>query len=181
MLEGANVAVTPLGSPVSEKATAELNPVPAVEFTVMGRDTPWAMLALVALSPRVNVPDTVRLMACALVTPPPVAVTVSVAVLPAALEAAVRVSMLVPTPGEAMLVGVKMAVTPVGSPLMVKATAALKLFTFAVVSVTDEAAPGRRETLATLEDKVKLADPRTVRANDWVFVVPPPTAPMVRL
>lgn len=47
------LAVTPLGRPLTDKYTIELNPVPGVVVKVMGTDAPWAPLALLALAPSV--------------------------------------------------------------------------------------------------------------------------------
>ena len=55
--------------------------------------------------------------------------------LAAAVEAAASVKVLVPLPGAAMLVGAKLAVTPLGRPLIDNATAELNPFTKAVVRV----------------------------------------------
>src|SRR5664279_699493 len=118
MLTGAKVAVTPLGIPLIENATAELKPLTRVVVKVTGIDPPGATLALVALDESVNVPEIVRLSVCVLVTPPPVAVTVSVKVPAGTVEPATSDKVLLPAPGEAMLTGENVAVTPAGSPLM---------------------------------------------------------------
>ena len=58
--------------------------------------------------------------------PPPVALRVNVAAeVAAAFAAAVRVMVLLPTPGAEMLAGAKLAVTPFGKPLTANVTAAL--------------------------------------------------------
>ncbi len=49
MLVGAKRAVTPLGSPVTENAIADLNPFTAAVENVMGIESPRFTLALVAL------------------------------------------------------------------------------------------------------------------------------------
>lgn len=49
MLVFVKLAVTPLGSPLIDKYTIELKPVPAVVVTVVGTAPPSATLALVAL------------------------------------------------------------------------------------------------------------------------------------
>jgi hypothetical protein len=61
--------------------------------------------------------------------------------LEATVEAAVNVSVLVPAPGAAMLVGEKLAVMPVGIPLADKAIAELRPFVTAVVRVTVPVVP----------------------------------------
>ena len=52
-----------------------------------------------------------------------------------ALAAPVKVSVLLPLPGDAMLAGENTAVTPFGNPVIVRATAALKPLCPAVVNV----------------------------------------------
>lgn len=112
--------------------------------------------------------------------PPPVAVIVRVEVPAAAFDPAVSVNVLVPAPGEAIVAGAKLAVTPVGSPLIAKATAALNPFTRAVVKVIGVEAPAVRLALEAPGVRVKLGA-TIVRVKLWVLVVPPPTAPRVRL
>ena len=53
MLEGEKVAVIPLGTPLTDKAIAEVNPVAPESVTVIGSEPPRATLALAPL--RVNV------------------------------------------------------------------------------------------------------------------------------
>jgi hypothetical protein len=47
--------VTPVGSPVRNSETAELNPVPAVVVRVMGMELPDVTVPLIALAARVKV------------------------------------------------------------------------------------------------------------------------------
>jgi hypothetical protein len=54
MLVGERVAVTPLGTPLTERYTIELNPVPAVVVKVTGAEPPRATLALAELAVRVR-------------------------------------------------------------------------------------------------------------------------------
>jgi hypothetical protein len=63
MLVGAKPAVTPLGSPLIEKAMAELNPVPAAAVNLTDADAPRATLAVARLDESVNVPVTFKLSA----------------------------------------------------------------------------------------------------------------------
>ena len=165
MLVGTKLGATPLGSPLTDNAMAELNPVPPAVVTVIGIDPPRETPALLALSERVNVPRTVRLRVRVLVTPPPVAVMVGVELLEDALAAAVRVKVVLPLPGEAMLVGAKVAVTPDGSPLMDNATAELKPFATVVVIVTGVEPPGATLPLVALDESVKLGAGETVRVT----------------
>ena len=105
--------------------------------------------------------------------PPPAAVTVSVDEPVSAVEAAFSVSVLLPLAGEAMLAGVKLAVTPFGSPLTVSVTAAANPLTVAVVAVMGIVPPRVTVTLVPPSVSVKLGA-ITVRLSVWVFVTPPP-------
>lgn len=116
-----------------------------------------------------------------MVTPPPVAVTVRVQVPVAAVAATDRVKVLLPLPGQAMPVGVKLAVTPPGSPLIDNATAEVNPLTRAVVRVIGVEPPGATLALVALGVSVKLAGGKTVRLNGTVLPAPPPTAPRVRV
>jgi hypothetical protein len=108
--------------------------------------------------------------------PPPVAVTVKLKVPAAAEDAADSVKVLLPLPGDAMLAGAKLDVTPAGRPLMDRATAELKLLTGAVVKVMDVVAPAVTLALFALGVRVKLEDAEIVRLKVTVLVAPPPTA-----
>ena len=63
MLFWLKLAVIPVGTPLTEKYTVELNPVPAVVVNVMGTEPPGARLAIKALDARVKLGlATVRMM-----------------------------------------------------------------------------------------------------------------------
>ena len=98
-----------------------------------------------------------------------------------AVEAAEIVNVLLPLPGEAMVAGEKLAVTPVGSPVIVNETAELNPFTLAVVNITGVEAPGVTLAPVALGVRVKLEAGKTVRRNARVLVVPPPTAARVNV
>lgn len=78
MLEGAKLAVIPLGSPVRDKATADWNPFNPATDSLIAVEPPRSTVALVAFNVSVKLGggNTVRLTGCVFVTPPPVAVTV---------------------------------------------------------------------------------------------------------
>ena len=77
MLVGKKLAVTPAGCPLTDSATAELNPLAAVVVTVIGIEPPGLMLTLVPPSAIVKLgATTFRLSGIVLITPPPVAITV---------------------------------------------------------------------------------------------------------
>ncbi len=88
-------------------------------------------------------------------------------------EATLKVSLLVPLPGEAMLVGAKLAVTPFGSPLTDNVTADLNPFTTAVDSVIAAEPPGATLAFVALGVSVKV-DATTVSVSGRVRVKPPP-------
>ena len=64
ILAGANVPVTPDGSPLMEKATAELNPLAVVVVMVKGFELPAATVVLAAFaeSVKLGAGETVRLI-----------------------------------------------------------------------------------------------------------------------
>lgn len=184
MLAGENTAVTPFGNPVIARATAALKPFCPSVVNVRVAGVPAVSVLAVALGVRVNEGTaTVKLMACVLVSPPPVAVTVTV-VLPAvtAPAAPVKVNMLLPLPGDAMLAGENAAVTPFGNPVTVRATAALKLLCPAVVKVRVAGVPAVSVLEVALGVSVKLGVV-TVSAIVAVCATPPlvPVIVMVEL
>lgn len=180
MVVGLKVAVTPLGSPMVARDRADLNPAAPVAVTVMDPTPPRATVRLEALSERVKAGTTERLKACVLVTPPPTAETVSVAVTAVVVAVADSVKVLLPAPVAAMFAGAKLAVTPAGSPAMDMATVELNPLTRVVVNPICAVPPGARLTLATVDASVKLGV-ITVRPRVCVLVRPPPKAVMVRL
>jgi len=117
---GLKVAVTPVGAPETDKATAELKPFR--EVTVMV-DVPEAPCTIVREAGEADIEksgaaETVRLMVAVWVLPPPEPVTVRVYV-PVAAEAdtvMVRVDVAVPPEVSVTEVGLNVAVTPVGAP-----------------------------------------------------------------
>jgi len=78
MLEGAKLAVTPLGSPLADNTTGDWNPFNTVVDSLIAVRPPSATVVLVAFETRVKLGGgkTVRLTGCVFVTPPPTAVTV---------------------------------------------------------------------------------------------------------
>lgn len=129
MEAGLKLAVTPEGKPDADSETAALKPPLTVVETVLLLEPAWATDTLEgeALTAKSGVAAevTVRVMAAVCVTPPPVAVTVTVAVPVVAVLPAERVKVELPLPGAAMELGLKLAVTPVGSPEADSATAEL--------------------------------------------------------
>ena len=126
---GLKLAVTPEGKPEAERETAALKPPLTVVDTVLVPELPWTTDTLEgeALTAKSGVAAevTVSVMAAVCDTPPPVAVTVTVAVPVVAALPAERVSVELPLPGAAIELGLKLAVTPVGNPDADNETAAL--------------------------------------------------------
>ena len=106
-------------------------------------------------------------------TPPPDAVTVRFTVPLVAVDAALRVRVLRPLPGAAMLAGAKLAVTPFGRPLTDNVMGAANLLTADVVTVRDIDPPRATTTFVPASVSVQLGL-ITVRLITWVFVTPPP-------
>jgi hypothetical protein len=174
MLLGEKVAVTPFGSPLTESAIVDLNPLIELVFRTTAVELPEVTVALAEFAVSVKDGTTiVKLSVCVCVSPPPVPFTVSVVAPPTALEAAFSVSVLLPLPGDAMLAGEKVAVTPFGSPLTDSAIAALNPFTAAVETVIELNPPAVPVALVALGVSVKLGA-STVNAIGAVRVSPPP-------
>ena len=114
-----------------------------------------------------------------MVIPLPAAVTMSVEEPVSAVAAAASVNVLLPLPGALILVGAKVPVTPVGSPLTDKASAELNPFAVLVVKVTGFELPAGTLTLPALEVRMKLEGGRIVRPKATVWLASPPTAPSV--
>jgi hypothetical protein len=104
------------------------------------------------------------------VIPPPVPVTVMVYVPVAVVDATARVKVDDPEPGAAMDVGLKVAVTPVGWPLAVKATAESKPPETAVVIVELPLAPCATETDVGEAESVNAGTGAEVTVREIVAV-----------
>jgi hypothetical protein len=134
-----NVAVTPDGKPVAEKATVLLNPFRGTTVIPIAPLAPGRTLRLVgdAVSAKVGGAATVKLTVTVLLRLPEVPVMVTVAVPNVAEALAVRVSV----PGLAGVAALKDAVTPAGKPDAVRATVPLKPFSGVTVMVPAPVAP----------------------------------------
>jgi len=126
VLAGLNEAVTPLGSPEAASATFPLKLFANVTVTVLVAVAPHTTLTLVGDAVKEKLAGTVTVsgIATVAVSVPDFPVTVTVAVLAAALDDAVSVMVLVPLAPTAPNV----AVTPLGSPDALKATVPEKPF-----------------------------------------------------
>jgi hypothetical protein len=93
MPAGAKLALTPPGSPLADKLTADLNPLSAAVAIVMVVELPALTVALVAPGVRLKLgATTVNATGVVRVIPPPVPVMVTVELPAAAFEAAVNVT-----------------------------------------------------------------------------------------
>jgi hypothetical protein len=95
-----------------------------------------------------------------------------------ALEAAFSVSPLLPLPGEAMLAGAKVGVTPFGNPVKDNAIADLNPFSAAAETAIDVPLPVATVALVALVVSVKLGV-TTVTEMRAVLVSPPPVPVIV--
>ena len=127
----------------------------------------------------VNVdPTIVSVKDCVLVTPPPEAVIVSLVTLLRVPAVTFSAKVLVPLPGEAILVGAKVPVTPFGSPVTLSATGDLNPPETAVVKVMVVEFPAVTDELDALSVSVKVGI-AMVSVRVAVRVSPPPVPLMV--
>jgi hypothetical protein len=173
---GVKLAVTPVGRPVTENATAELKPPTTVVWTWTVVVPPSFRVAAVAAGLTVKF-GTESAKLAVLVTPPPVPVTVKVYDPPVAVVPAVNCRMAAPEPG-ATMVAVE-AVTPAGKPATERLTAELKVEMRKVVATMLALAPGATLIEVGLRLSVKLGAGCTSMASDAALVTPPPVAEMV--
>src|SRR5262245_31199007 len=117
------LALTPLGNPLALKVTPPVKPPVRVTVIVLVPLAPRVTVRLVGLAVSeksgVCAWPTVRLIVVVRVRPPPVPVTVTVAAPRVAALVALKVSVLLVPVVE---VGLKLALTPLGNPLALKAT-----------------------------------------------------------
>lgn len=113
---------------------------------------------------------TVRETVAVWVIPPPVPVTVMVYVPVAVVDATARVNVDVPEPGAAIDVGLRVAVTPVGWPVAVRATAESKPPETAVVIVELPLPPCATETEVGEAATVKAATGAEVTVREMAAV-----------
>jgi hypothetical protein len=149
-LEGENAAVTPPGSPETEKAGLALPVTKTVMASVA--DPPYAIEIAVGLADKLRVLDcTATVIALEAETDPLFAVTVT-AEEPCAEFDAVRVNVVEQEPEQ--LDGENDAVTPLGSPEAENVGLAVPV-TVAVIEIVEDP-PCNRETEAGLADNVMV-------------------------
>jgi hypothetical protein len=178
MLVGANFAVAPFGNPVTASVIADLNPLIALAFKVSVVAPPDVTVALaaVAVSAKVGT-TTVKLIVCVRVSPPPVPFKVSVETPASALEDALIVNVLVPLPGEAIVAGTRVAVTPFGCPLTESEIADLNPPSAAADTVIAVELPAVTDALAALSVSVKFG--ATTATDSAAVRVRPPPVPVI--
>jgi hypothetical protein len=182
---GLNAAVTPEGRPEADNDTAELKPPEiAVEIVVLPElpcDTEIDDGDAETEKSGLAVALTVRLTLTECDIPPPVPVTVIVELPVAAEELAVSVKVEEPEPGAAIDVGLKLALTPEGSPEADKDTAELKPPEIVVDKVELPEPPCVTETEVgeALMVKFGVGAAVTVNPSVAVWLLPPPVAAIV--
>lgn len=127
---GLKLAVNPAGKPETDKLSAALNPPVAAVVIVVAAEFPCAIDRLEGEALTVKSGLAAALIVTATVvlcvTPPPEAFTVALKVPAAAAVVVENVSVELPLPGAAREAGLKLAVTPDGSPVTESETAELK-------------------------------------------------------
>jgi hypothetical protein len=159
--------------PVADKATGELKPPETVMVTTAYPLWPRSRYPEVGETAMVKVPVaaavTVSVTVAVCVIPPPVPVTVIMYVPATVVEATARVRVEVPEPGAAMVEELKLAVTPVGAPLAVKAIAELKPPETVVVSVDLPLLPCATETEVGEAESAKAGTAAAVTVSETVL------------
>jgi hypothetical protein len=172
------LAVTPPGIPLALKATLSVKPPVRLMVIVLVPPAPRLIARLPGLAESANPGDgTFRLIVVVRVRLPLPPVTVTVAEPKVAVIEAASVRVLLPPVVEA---GLKLAVTPLGNPLALKATLLVKLARLIVI-VLAPLDPRFTVRLPGLAETVKsgVTGAVTVRANVVERVSPPPEPLMV--
>jgi hypothetical protein len=171
---GLKLPVTPVGIPVADKATGELNPPESVTVTTANPLWPRSREPAVGDTETVKEPVAVAVTVSDIVVvcviPPPVPVTVMVYVPGVVVDATVKVAVDDPEPGAAIDAGLKLTVTPVGAPVAVSAMAELNPPETKVVIVELPLLPTTTESAAGDDEML----------NAGVCVPPPPLSVLIR-
>lgn len=182
---GLNAAVTPDGRPEADSDTAELKPPDKVVDIVELPEPPWA-IEIDAGADEIEKSGlatalTVRVIFTECVTPPPVAVIVTVEVPVVADDVADNVRVEDPEPGAEIDVGLKLALTPDGRPDADNDKAELKPPETVVEMVELPEPPWVTETDVgeALMAKFGVGAAVTVSPNVVVWLLPPPVAVIV--
>jgi hypothetical protein len=174
---GTKLTVTPVGWPVADSVTAELNPYKAVVVIVEVPlvPCPTETEAGDAESEKVGARTTSE-TATVCVTPPPIPVTVIGYVPGATVEPTATVIVVDPLPGAGREEEPKVKVVPLGWPLAVRAIVELKLPKTDVVIVVDPLAPGVTERELDPEKMAKLGTSVSAFMSAVPFGLPNPVA-----
>jgi len=176
---GLKLALTPVGRPLTVRDKSLEKPADVVVVTVVLPELPSRNARLVgeALMVKSSIESTLRATVVVCVVPNlPIAVTVTFVELAAAAAPTVKVRVELPFPGNAMWLGLKLAVTFEGRPETDNAMSLSKLLSrMVVVTVVLPEAPGTMKRLVgdALTEKVVSV---MVRETFIVWVIPPPEA-----
>jgi hypothetical protein len=176
---GVNVGVTFAGVPLTDSATALLNPFSAEVLIVTepllpcATDTEFGEAEMLKLGAGAVI---VSVAVVVWVTPPPVPVTMSVYVPTAALAPTAKLIVELPVPGAAIDVGLNVGVTFAGRPLIDKATALLNPFRAEVLIVTEPLFPCCTETEFGEAEMLKLGDDCDVALASVESALSPPAS-----
>jgi hypothetical protein len=178
---GLKLAVTPVGSPLAERVTPEANPLAGVTVMVsLVLVAPWAMdnVPAVGESEKVGAAATVSASVVVSLSEPEVPVMVTVTGPPtAAVLEAVRVNTLVLA---VVGLGLKLAVTPLGSPLAESVTPEANPLAGVTVMVSLVlVAPCVMDNVPVVGESEKVGAAATVSAMVVVSVSEPETPEMV--
>jgi hypothetical protein len=170
---GEKVALTSAGRPCTENATCELKPPRTVDDTLTLVLLP--RLSLIDAAPTLTeMPGACSVNVALLLTPPPVAVTVSVYFPGATALPTLMLTMPLPEPGA--LMDPVDAVAPLGRPVTFKLMAEVNVTLPIVVAVTVPVAPGAMVRGEALSASEKLGAGNTLIVTGMVFVMPLPVA-----
>lgn len=177
-MTGEKLTATPDGIPLTVNETGALKPAVSLRVKPKLVLEPGRTVADVGLSLSAKLGGTVTasVTVTLLVTPPPAAVMVIEWLPVDVVEVASKVRTLEPDPGAAKDDGEKPAVTPLGRPLTLNATAASKPLIPLTVKVSGVVPPWTRLIEPALAASVKLGGGATVTDNGSVPVNPPPVA-----
>jgi hypothetical protein len=169
---GLKVAVTPSGSPDAASATLPANPPAGITVMLAVPDAPWMMVKPPGFAESVTLGGmlTVRVSGVeAGRIPAEAPVTVTVAVPTVAVALAVSVSTLLPVVG----LGLKVAVTPPGSPDAASATLPANPLAGVTVMLAVPVAPWKMVSPPGFAESVKLGGMLTVSGSVRVAVSVP--------
>jgi hypothetical protein len=179
---GLNVAVTPLGNPLTLKATLLVNPPVRLIVIVLPPLAPLFTVRLAGLAESVKSGVggalTVRINVVERVSPPPTPLIVTLVIPVAAVLDAARVNALLFPVVEA---GLNVAVTPLGNPLALRATLLVNPPVRLIAIVLATLAPRFTVRLEGVAASVKFCALAIERVNGVERVRPPPEPLIVTL